>query len=461
MKSNFASRCTKLTAFLIAVMLCGCAKYYPVPLPVAPDLAPAPVLTAPPTQFLLPGLPPHPLPQDGLDETTIITLAVFNDPELKAARLQSGVADAQLLQAGLLPDPQLSAGVAASALHYGYSLGLAEDIQAILLRGAAKNEAKARQNQVNLNILWQEWQVAERARELFIQAHADEELQAVLNESHNLLADQYQRDQTALQQGNVTSTTVSADLALLADADTNLRQYQLDANLTRHNLNQLLGLQPDVQLHLIGPSEIRPLSISALRDAIAQLPHQRVDLFALQAGYQSQEENLRRAILGQFPSLSAGVEQGRDPVEGVNSTGLNVSLTLPIFNRNRGQIAIQSATRELLRQTYQAQLDIASSQSDQVWKSTQILQQQLLDLNSQLTVLENTVTVAARSFHQGNLDAGLYVSLKSTLLSKQLEEIRLRATLDKDQAALATLLGLPFEVPNDSSRARHVDPSQH
>jgi hypothetical protein len=32
-----------------------------------------------------------------------MTLAVFNNPSLKAARLQSGVARAQVLQAGLLP----------------------------------------------------------------------------------------------------------------------------------------------------------------------------------------------------------------------------------------------------------------------------------------------------------------------------------------------------------------------
>ena len=114
-----------------------------------------------------------------------------------------------------------------------------------------------------------------------------------------------------------------------------------------------------------------------------------------------------------------------------------------------------------MTKTYQAQLDIASSQSDQVWKSTQILHEQLLDLNTQLTVLENTATVAARSFHQNNLDAGLYVSLKSTLLSMQLEEIRLRATLDKAQAALATLLCLPFEVPHDNTRARNAIPTQN
>ncbi|MGH9586463.1 MAG: TolC family protein, partial [Acidobacteriaceae bacterium] len=323
-------------------------------------------------------------------------------------------------------------------------LGLSEDIQALITRGAAKAAAKAQQKQVNLNILWQEWQVAEKARELFIQVRTDGQLQKVLGATRDLLADRYHRDQAALQRDNVTSSTVSADLAVLADADTGLRQVQRDANLARHQLNQLLGLEPDVRLHLIGPVAIAPLSQAQFTAAVAALPHRRADLLALQAGYQSQEENVRRAILAQFPSSSAGVEQSRDPVEGVNSLGVNVNLTLPIFNRNRGQIAVQRATRAVLRQTYQAQLDTAENQGDQVWKATQIMAVQLRDLEAQLSKLEKTATAAEQSFRQGNLDAGLYVSLQSSLLAKQAEAIRLRASLDNAQSALRTLLGLPY-----------------
>lgn len=448
MRKPSLSSSMKYTACLGALLLSGCATYKPSPLPTAPDLANAPALNVPASQFWLPGLRPHPVPQNGLDEMTVITLAVFNNPDLKAARLQAGVASAQLLQAGLLPDPQLSAGYATSALNYGGALGLSEDVQALITRGAAKAAARAQQKQVNLNILWQEWQVAEKARELFIQARTDGQLQKILGATRDLLADRYHRDQTALQKDNVTSSTVSADLAVLADADTSLRQAQLDANLTQHELNQLLGIQPNIQLHLIGPIEIAPLSQAQFTAAVAALPHRRGDLLALQAGYQSEEENVRRAILAQFPSLSAGVEQSRDPVEGVNSIGLNVNLTLPIFNRNRGQIAVQRATRAVLRQSYQARLDTAENQADQVWKATQIMAAQLRDLDTQLSTLKKTAAAAEQSFRKGNLDAGLYVSLQSSLLAKQTEAVRLHASLDNAQSALNTLLGLPFNAPN-------------
>jgi len=447
MISSPSSRWMQYTACLFALLASGCAKYRPVALPTAPDLTKTPSLTVPASQFLLPGLKPHPFPKDGLDETSIVTLAVFDNPDLKAARSQAGVADAQLLEAGLLPDPVLSVGFATSALNYGYDAALSEDIQALITRGAARAAAVAHRRQVNLDILWQEWQVAEKARELFIQARADDRLQRVLNANRDLLARRYRQDNRAMQKGDLTLSTVSADLAVLVNADTSLRQLQLNANLTRHQLNQLLGLKPSVQLRLIGPDIAQPLSQEEFETAVAALPHRRADLLALQAGYQSQEQSVRRAILAQFPALSAGVDKSRDPAEGVNTFGPSVSLTLPLFNRNRGQIAIQRATRAVLRQTYQARLDQAASDADQVWQATRIMQCQLRDLDARLPILEKTAAAADQSFRQRNLDAGLYVNVKSSVLAKQAEAIRLQASLDNAQSALKTLLGLPFGSP--------------
>jgi outer membrane protein TolC len=426
-----------------ALFLSGCATYHPKPLPTASDLTDAPALTIPVSKLDLPGLKPHPFnPTNGLDETTVITLAVLNNPDLKAARMQAGVARAQLLEAGLLPDPQVSGGLSQSTLHTGYAVGLSEDLQALITRGAAKSAAKAHERQVNLEILWQEWQVDEKARELFIQTIADEQLQRTLTATRDLFANSYRQDKAALERDNMMANTVSADLAALADADANLHQLQLDINATRHELNQLLGLQPDAQLPLIGGSESRPLSRKEFQVAVAALPHRRADLLALQAGYQSQEQLLREAILAQFPSMSAGVEQSKSPEEGINSFGLTVNITLPLFNRNRGQIAIQRATRAVLYQTYQARLDQATSEADQIWQAAKIMAHQLRDLDARLSKLKEIASAAEQNFRQGNLDAAAYIILKSNFLVQQAQAIRLRASLDRAQSALEILLGL-------------------
>ncbi len=447
MKTQSPNRLIASAVIFASLVLGGCATYKPQPLPTAPDMASTTQLSVPAAQLAVPGLKPHVISSQGLDVTAVMTLAVLNNPDLKAARLQENIAGAQLLQAGLLPDPQLGAGFATSALNYGGVLSLNQDIQSILTRGAAKAAARAAGTQVHLNILWQEIQVAERARELFIQAQSDDRLLTILDASRALLTENYHRAKAAMERGDETSTTVASDLTLASDADATLRQLQIDINLTRHELNALLGLEPSVKLHLIGSPQIQSLSRAKFEGAVSALPHRRIDLLALQAGYQSQEENLRRAVLAQFPSMSAGVDLERDPVEGVNAVGPEVSLTLPLFNRNRGQIAIQRATRDLLRQQYQAQLDAAASQADQVWKTIAIMSAQLKDLDAQLPLLKSAATAAGQNLRQNNLNAGMYVATQSNLLTKQTEEIRLRAALENAQSALSTLLGMPFEAP--------------
>jgi outer membrane protein, heavy metal efflux system len=439
-------RLLKAPPLLALVCLSGCAVYHPLPLPPTSDLTAAPSLTVPASEFSLRGLKPHPLAINGFDETTVVTLAVFDNPDLKAARLQAGVASAQLLQAGLLPDPVLNADFAKSALNYGGDVGLSEDIQALITRGASKDAARATQQQVHLNILWQEWQVAERARELFIQSQSNDELQQVLTTARDFFADRYRQDQAALQKSDITISVATADLTLLTDAENKLRQFQLNASTTRQQMDQLLGLQPNVSLRLIGPADTQPLSKEQFQAAVTLLPHRRADLLALQAGYQAQEQSLREAILAQFPNLTAGVVYTRDPVEGVNDFGPSVTLSLPIFNRNRGNIAIQTATRAVLRQMYQARIDQAANEANQVWNAAEIMQNQLRDLDARLSVLRNTAAVAKQGFEQANVSAGLYVNIESSLLTTEAEEIQLRASLGTARSALETLLGLPFGV---------------
>ncbi|MDE2462230.1 MAG: hypothetical protein KGO02_00735, partial [Alphaproteobacteria bacterium] len=142
-------------------ILAGCAVYHARPLPKAPNLASVPSLSVPVARLRVSWLKPQTFhPAMGLSETNVITLAVADNPALKAARLAAGVARAQLLVAGLLPDPQIGGGLSKSSLLTGYNVSVAEDIAALVTRGAAKRAAGDHLRQVHLNILWQEWQVA-------------------------------------------------------------------------------------------------------------------------------------------------------------------------------------------------------------------------------------------------------------------------------------------------------------
>ncbi|HUY84272.1 MAG TPA: TolC family protein [Steroidobacteraceae bacterium] len=411
-------------------LLAGCAIYHSKPLPVRPDLARA--------------VPASLDPSRGLTEINVITLAVAGNPRLEAERLRAGVARAQLLEAGLLPDPRISGGLTKSSLHTGYDAAVGEDIQALITRGASKDAAAAHLRQVNLEILWQEWQVAERARELYIDAEAVGRLRRVLDRRRRLLGRLYRRDEKSLERRYLTVSAVSADFAAWNTAESDWRALELRENRTRHALDELLGLDPTVRLRLRGAPASAPITAGRFRAAVAALPRRRADLLALRAGYRSEQQRLREAILAQFPLLDAGVQKARSAEEGIQTIGFNVTLTLPLFNRNRGPIAIARATRTYMYRAYQERLDRAVNQADRVFRATQIMQRQLETLDARLPALERAATAAHESLRRGSLSLSDYARVDANALAMQAEAIQLRASLAQARSVLATLLALPF-----------------
>jgi outer membrane protein TolC len=436
-------------AFLLmacALPLCGCATYHREPLPATADLAREPRLTVAAESLGLPGLRPEPFdPVLGLTETNVITLAIAENPQLKAERLRAGVAQAQLLEAGLLPDPQLSGGMSWSSVRTGYDAALGADIGALITRGAARSAAAAHGRQVSLEILWQEWQVAGRARELYAELGALDALHGLLDQRRRLLGRLARQDEAALAKGDVTAAEVTPDFEAWRAAEADWRSFELEDNRARHSLDELLGLEPDVRLRLHAGSSQQGLpSDAGYRAALASLAGRRPDLLALQAGYRSADETLREAILAQFPLVSAGVEKARSAEEGVQTVGFNVTLTLPLFNRNRGAIAIGRATRTFLRQSYQARLDEARSQTDQLRIAATIILRQLSELEARLPGLESAAAAARESLGRGELSLAAFARVQSNSLAAQAEAIRLRTSLEQAQAALSLLLALPF-----------------
>ncbi len=114
-------------------------------------------------------------------------------------------------------------------------------------------------------------------------------------------ADALRPDGEALKIGNVTLNTTAPDLTPLTDAETNLRIGQLDSNLTRHALNQLIGLDPNVHLRLIGPASQPPLWPEQFGGVVTGLLHRCSDRLTLKGDYQAQDQSVSQATLAQFP----------------------------------------------------------------------------------------------------------------------------------------------------------------
>ncbi|MCC8391536.1 TolC family protein [Paraburkholderia sp. MMS20-SJTR3] len=448
---------------LCALLFGGCAMYHREPL--APDDTSTSMrslerLRIDPATMPLPELAAHRFdPADGLDSDELAMLAVANNPELKLARDDLGIARAQAYSAGLLPDPQLSVssdypGAAGTTRAFNY--GLSIDVMAIVLRSANRQSADATVAKTDLGLLWQEWQVVAQARQLFIRTRFQQHTLPLLQQQRDLARTRYERMAAARAQGNLSDDTLSAALLAYSDARKQYDEADRAAAQTRHELNALLGLAPDVRVRLQGDEQDESADPAALTDstvdtALAQLARRRPDLIALQAGYEAQEQKYRAAILSQFPSLSVGFVRARD-TSNIYTSGFQINLSLPIFNRNQGNVAIEKATRQRLRDEYQTRLNQAYADVARLREDSAILARQLQQIEAALPGLERTARASATAYAEHNLTLGAYTDAQSAALGKRIDAATLRESLAEQRVGLQALLG--SAIPDAFSSAQ-------
>jgi cobalt-zinc-cadmium efflux system outer membrane protein len=428
------------TAFII-LLFGGCASYQSKALPLSTNLSPnvdqLRKLTALPCTA----------PEKSLSLTEVAIFAVCNNPDLKAQRKQLGIKRAQLFSAGLLPDPQVSANLdhptgSVPVTANAFGIGMSYDIIPLINRGARVDSAQQAEQQVRLDLLWQEWKVSQRARFLAVSLASERQQIALLEEMRGLYQQRYQRSHKAAARGDLTLGAAGTDLTALLDTLSQINQLEQTCNDTHHALNLLMGLVPDAPLEIRLPPLPRLPDAQALSRELQTLPQRRPDLLALQAGYRSQEATVRAAILSQFPSFSIGITRARDTAS-LYTTGFNIGLTLPLFSGSSGAIAIERATREQLHEEYQARLDQAAVDVDKLIRLQCIIAAQQKQLNEYLPTLKKLVARGREAYQRGDMDALTFLNMENTWINKRLEQISLDQTQRNNLIALQTLLAIP------------------
>jgi outer membrane protein TolC len=378
----------------------------------------------------------------------VAVLAVQNNPDLIATRTQRGVARAQVLEAGLLPNPSVSASylfllnpnAAAGVLFDAVAASVSQDIQKTITMKGRLRSAQAAALQVDASVLWEEWQLIGKARLAVFDIIQDEKLRKVLTAYHETLRDRFERGRNALGQGNVTLATVAPDLAAVSDTRKALFDLERDLDTHRHDLNAMLGLAPEVVLPLKTQLQVLQVDPQAVMRALADIANRRPDLIALQLGYRSQDEKFRGTIVGQFPALTFGPSYSRDTSD-VRSFGPQLTMDLPIFDRNQGNIAIEKTTRDQLRAEFEARLSAAHSEVLASLATQRLLARQLDEERAELPVLKGFAEQAESAMNAGNIDERAYVDLVSANYTKQQAVLTLEQQLLDQEVAIATLIG--------------------
>jgi len=418
---------------VIVLTLSGCATYRPLELSSTAPLA----LNVASLDHEILGAQP-------LTVTQVEILAVKNNPELVAARAQRQIAQAQLLQAGLLPNPQVTGAILPLVAGVGtttaWTAGLSQDIRTLITLSSTRRAAQASADQVDAQVLWQEWQTIGQARLLAVDIIETERLMAILRQNRDLLASRYEKSRKAVLAGNQTLTASAPDLAALQAIASQLRDQERQQLARRHQLAALLGLAPDALLALANKVDLPSWNSDAVNEALSTLAYRRPDLVALQLGYRAQDAKLRAAILSQFPNLTLGITGGSDN-SNVRNLGPQITLELPVFNQNQGNIAIETATRQQLHAEHTARLMSATGQVRAMATEIKLISQQLQSVRKEMAGARQIAAKAEAAFKEGNIDERSYVDLVVTRINKEQEIVTMEQSLLDRQIAIATLIG--------------------
>jgi len=422
--------------FIAFLAVSGCATYRPMPITsetVHDELKPPDMNEV----RLRAGGIEHPLlkavpfdDRDGLSPDEAAILAVIANPTLRAVRDRRGIASAQLLQAGILPNPRLSydlgtpVGENPPDIVNSFGLGLGWDVTSLISRGARLDAAKAHVSSVDLDVAWQEWQVAESARlHAYRLMFAGKRLAAAerAEASYRRLREDVKR---GVALGVKTQLDLSAAEAGLQEARSRALNAQSMMDQERLAFNRTLGLPSEKMIPLekdIIPSLERcPPAEALFEDAEAG----RLDLLALKLGYESQEARVRSAVRSRFPRINLGLTGGRD-TEDVQTVGAVLSIDLPFFNRNQGHIALERASRKQLFDEYAARLFEARADIDRLVTAIEATRRQVTGVDELLSTQKEVAENYRRAADAGQVDIFSYFKAVSTVYNMQIQRIEL------------------------------------
>lgn len=353
----------------------------------------------------------------------LAAFAVSTNPQLAAVRADVGVRRALLVEAGLLPDPELgwdAMNVLASQMidgaHSSHDVLSGFGLMFPLLRPGERDSrvgaAEWRTEEARRLVVAAEWSLTRDIHVAFEEVHGAEILLAQTRALTELAASTTKYFERAREAG--AATAIQSNLALGQLQAIRLEGVRVEARVlqARQALNALLGLPPGIELAL-RPSE-DPSGNAYLGESTEALTshavESRPDLAVLLARYQAAEEEVRLAVSKQYPLVSIG-------------TGL--SLTLPFFSKfGRPEMQTALAKRERLGREFTAAVHATRQQiaaAHTLWKLAE-REVELVE-GELLPNAERNLELSQEAFQAGEVTL-----LESLALQRALVEARTRHT---------------------------------
>ena len=278
-----------------------------------------------------------------------VEIALLNNRGLQATFERLGVAQADLVQAGLLRNPLLDAEARFAGGGSGFHLGLAEDFLSVFFIPLRKRVAASEFEAAKLMVTGEVLDVAARARKAFYEAQASEQALDLRRTVFETTAASFDLSKRLHDAGNITLLDMSNDQAFYEQSKLDLAEAESEVLVSRERLNVLMGAWGhETEWKLTSKLLELPDKELSTNDVEKQAIASSLDLAAVKQQFTTVAARLgivRPGLLFQDASFGPNAEKD---LGGGCSVGPEFSIPLPLFDQGQAAIA---GVRAMLRRT--------------------------------------------------------------------------------------------------------------
>jgi cobalt-zinc-cadmium efflux system outer membrane protein len=421
-RQQFVSRPFLLaTIALIWLALCAAELWGQPARPVVQEVVPTPA----PAAFTL-------------DELT--ALAEQTSPQLAAAAAQIDAASGRALQAGLYPNPVLSGGAmqlgGRESQYYGQ---LSQEIvtrhKLRLNRQAACQEV----TQAELQFVQTRFELLTSVRQGFATALAAQERLIVLEELVNLARKSHRTAAQLVEAGEAPKQdSILFDIEL-EKAEMNLENARTQDQQARRRLAAVMG-QRTLIIGRVAGNLAQPMDRLAAELLIDDLVPRNAAIGIAEVEIERARLLARRAEVEPFPNITFGAGYMYQ-VEGQHNMGIvDLSLPLPLWNKNQGNIvAARAGVGRAFAAVEQQQNTLAQQMADAIARF-RVADQQVARYEKQIIPkAREGVRIIQLGFDRGQFDFQRLLQAQRSLVEADLSYV---AALEARWQAAAELAGL-------------------
>ncbi len=279
-----------------------------------------------------------------LTAESAVQIALLNNRALQARFEEIGIAQAELIEAGLLSNPSFAASFRfpsrpPSGTNIEYSV--AQNFLELLLLPIRKRVAAAQLARTETQVADAVLKLAAEVKVAFYNAQARQQLLGrlqVITETNETAAEFTKRLHDA---GNMSDLELANQQGSYEQSRLEVAQTELQLRRDREQVNRLLGLWgPNTNWTMADHLPALPTREVALQHLESRAIAQRFDLQAMRMELNLIGQSLALRTKTQFTpvDIKLGVDTERE-TDGTRLTGPTLDLELPIFNRGQGAIA--------------------------------------------------------------------------------------------------------------------------